>query len=489
MFLYMPYMFQNRKTNATNALRIRQTKFHRVIREIMTAVKGTEQDYTQLPLGRSIFLLAVPMVLEMMMESLFAVVDIFFVSRLGSDAIATVGLTESMMTVVYSIGFGLSAGTTAIVSRRIGEKNKEGASIAALQAILTGIFVSLFLAIPGLFFSGNILRLMGAHENLIAENHMFTAIMFSGNVFILLLFIINAAFRSAGDAAIAMRVLWYANIMNMILDPCLIFGLGPFPKLGIEGAAIATTTGRGLAVVYQLYLIFSGKRGIQLLWSQIKIKWVILSQLIKLSLGGTLQNLIATTSWVVMVRTLSVFGSDVVAGYTIAIRIIVFSLLPSWGLSNAASTLVGQNLGAGKPERAEKAIWITSIFNMIVMGIAGSILIIFPEVFIKIFANAKDLEVIAKGATGLKMVSFGFIFYGLGMVMVQALNGAGDTYTPTIINLCCFWLLEIPLAYVLAIHTSLSENGVYIAIVIAESIMAIVGFLVLRRGKWKIMKV
>jgi putative MATE family efflux protein len=484
-------MLEIRKnTNSiTNALQLHRSKLREYISDIKNAIKGSEQDYTKIALGKSIFLLAVPMVLEMMMESLFAVVDIFFVSRLGSDAIATVGLTESMMIIVYSIGFGLSAGTTAIVSRRIGEKNKEGASIAALQAILYGIFVSLFLAIPGLFFSEDILRLMGAKESLIVQNHMFTAIMFSGNVFILLLFIINAAFRSAGDAAIAMRVLWYANIMNMILDPCLIFGLGPFPKLGIEGAAVATTTGRGLAVIYQLYLIFAGKRGIRLLWSQIKVKWKVLAQLIELSLGGTLQNLIATTSWVVMVRTLSVFGSDVVAGYTIAIRIIIFSLLPSWGLSNAASTLVGQNLGAGRPDRAERAIWITSVFNMVVMGLVGSILIIFPEIFINLFANAKDLEVIAKGSVCLRMVSFGFIFYGLGMVMVQALNGAGDTYTPTFINLCCFWLLEIPLAYVLAIHTSLSENGVYLAIVIAESTMAVVGFFVLRRGKWKVKKV
>jgi len=482
-------MLHNRKNTINTSSSFNQTKLQKFIKDIISAIKGSEQDYTKIGLGRSIFLLAVPMVLEMMMESLFAVVDIFFVSRLGSDAIATVGLTESMMTVVYSIGFGLSAGTTAIVSRRIGEKNKEGASIAALQAILSGIFISLFLAIPGLFFSENILRLMGASEKLISGNHMFTAIMFSGNVFILLLFIINAAFRSAGDAAIAMRVLWYANIMNMVLDPCLIFGLGPFPKLGIEGTAIATTIGRGLAVMYQLYLIFSGKRGIQLLWSHIKIKRKVLLQLIELSLGGTLQNLIATTSWVVMVRTLSVFGSDVVAGYTIAIRIIIFSLMPSWGLSNASSTLVGQNLGAGKPERAERAIWITSAINMIVMGLAGFFLVMYPDVFIKIFANAKDLEVIAKGVTCLKIVSYGFIFYGLGMVIVQSLNGAGDTYTPTFINLCCFWLLEIPLAYMLAIHTDLAEKGVYVAIVIAESTMAVVGFLILRMGKWKMKKV
>jgi putative MATE family efflux protein len=466
-----------------------KNKFRSLLTDIVSAIKGGEKDYTKIALGRSILLLAVPMVLEMMMESLFAVVDIFFVSRLGSDAIATVGLTESMMTMVYSIGFGLSAGTTAIVSRRIGEKNQEGAAIATFQAIFSGIIISLFLAIPGLFFAKDILHLMGASESLINKNYMFTSIMFSGNIVILLLFIINAAFRSAGDAAIAMRVLWYANILNMILDPCLIFGLGPFPELGIKGAAIATTTGRGLAVLYQLYLIFSGKRAIKLLWSQIKIKWQVLKQLIELSLGGTLQNLIATTSWIVMVRTLSVFGSEVVAGYTIAIRIIIFSLLPSWGLSNAASTLVGQNLGAGKPERAERAIWITSVVNMFVMGIAGCFLILFPQTFIKIFANAGEILVIDKGAICLRMISFGCMFYGLGMVMVQSLNGAGDTYTPTFINVCCFWLLEIPLAYLLAIHTGLAEKGVYIAIVAAESCMALVSFFILRRGKWKLKKV
>lgn len=461
--------------------------FKKILNEIFIAIKGSEQDYTNVGLSRSIFLLAVPMVLEMMMESLFAVVDIFFVSRLGSNAVATVGLTESMMTIIYSIAFGLSTGTTAIISRRIGEKNKEGASQAAGQAIIAGIFISVFLAIPGLFFSKELLHLMGASNKLVAENYQFTAIMMSGNIVILMLFIINAAFRSAGDAAIAMRVLWYANILNMILDPCLIFGLGPFPQLGIKGAAIATTTGRGLAVIYQLYLIFSGKRGLKILWSHLKINWVVLIQIIKLSLGGILQNMIVTTSWVFMVRTLSVFGSEIIAGYTIAIRVVVFALLPSWGLSNAASTLVGQNLGADKPERAEKAIRITSIANMIVLGIFSFFLIVFPQVFIRVFTT--EQRVIELGAVCLRMVSAGFIFYGLGMVMTQSINGAGDTYTPTFINIFCFWLIEIPLAYILALHTGLHEKGVYIAIVLAESMVAIIGLMVIKQGKWKTKKV
>jgi putative MATE family efflux protein len=476
-----------RVENLPDLLQLKLTRLKKILAVIVNAIKGSEEDYTEVGLGRAIFLLSVPMVLEMAMESLFAIVDIFFVSRLGSNATATVGLTESMMTMVYAIGFGLSAGTTAIISRRIGEKNKEGASLAASQAIFVGIFISIFLAIPGIFFSQDLLSLMGASEKLITDNHMFTAIMLSGNVVILLLFIINAAFRSSGDAAIAMRVLWYANILNMILDPCLIFGLGPFPELGIKGAAVATTTGRGMAVIYQLYLLFSGKRVIKLIWSQIGLSWKILRKILRLSLGGTLQNLIATTSWVVMVRIISSFGSEAVAGYTIAIRIIVFSLLPSWGLSNAASTLVGQNLGAGKPARAERAVWITGIVNMIVMGIAGFFLIVFPQVFIKIFTN--DTSVMIKGIMCLRTVSFGFVFYGLGMVMVQCINGAGDTYTPTCINLFCFWMLEIPIAYFLAIHSHMGENGVYTAIVIAESMIAIVGFVIVKRGKWKMKKV
>jgi putative MATE family efflux protein len=458
-----------------------------IFREIGLALKGSEQDYTNVSMKKSIFLLAVPMVLEMMMESIFAVVDIFFVSKLGSDAVATVGLTESMMTIVYAIGFGLSSGTTAIVARRIGEKNSKDAAIAASQAIIAGLVVSMFLAFPGIYYAKDLLRLMGASQSLIDKNYLFTQIMISGNVVILLLFIINAAFRSAGDAAIAMRVLWYANIINLILDPCLIFGLGPFPELGIKGAAIATTTGRGLAVFYQLYLLFSRKRVIKLTLAHMFVRLEVLEQIIRLSLGGILQNIIATSSWVFMVRTISVFGSNVIAGYTIAIRILIFSLLPSWGLSNAASTLVGQNLGAKKPDRAEKAIYITSIVNMIVMGTIGLFLVFIPQVFIRIFTS--DTEIIRYGLEALRMVSYGCIFYGLGMVMVQSLNGAGDTYMPTWINVFCFWMLEIPLAYYLAIHGGFSEKGVYIAIVIAESMLAIIGFAIIRKGNWKLKKV
>jgi putative MATE family efflux protein len=458
-----------------------------IFREIGLALKGSEQDYTNVSLKKSIFLLAVPMVLEMMMESIFAIVDIFFVSKLGSDAVATVGLTESMMTIVYAIGFGLSAGTTAIVARRIGEKNSKGAAVAASQAIIAGVVMSMILAFPGIYYAKDLLRFMGASPSLIEANYQFTQIMISGNVVILLLFIINAAFRSAGDAAIAMRVLWYANIINIVLDPCLIFGLGPFPELGVKGAAIATTTGRGLAVIYQLYLLFSGKRAIKLKLAHLFVQWKVLAQIIRLSLGGILQNIIATSSWVFMVRTISIFGSDVIAGYTIAIRILIFSLLPSWGLSNAASTLVGQNLGAKKPDRAEKAIYITSMVNMLVMGVIGLFLVFVPQFFVRIFTS--DVDVMHYAAEALRMVSYGCIFYGLGMVMVQSINGAGDTYTPTWINVFCFWMLEIPLAYYLAVHGGFAEKGVYIAIVIAESMLAMIGFTIIKKGNWKLKQV
>ena len=462
-------------------------KLKAVWEAITISIKGGEQDFTNMRLGKSIFILAVPMVLEMVMESLFAIVDIFFVSRLGSQAIATVGLTESMITIVYSIGFGLSAGTSAIISRRTGEKDSNGASEAAVQAIIAGISVSLLISIAGIFYSKTLLHLMGASQDLIDKNYMFTSILISGNGVIILLFIINAAFRSAGDAAIAMRVLWYANILNLILDPCLIFGLGPFPELGIKGAAIATTTGRGLAVVYQFYLLFSGKRALKLTFAKVYLKFKVLKQLIVLSLGGTMQNLIATTSWVFMVRTISVFGSDVVAGYTIGLRIVVFSLLPSWGLSNAASVLVGQNLGAGKPDRAERAAKITSIANIFVMGIAGLVLALFPQQFIQIFTN--EQTVILKGVEALRIISYGFLFYGLGMVMVQSLNGAGDTYTPTYINIFCFWMVEVPLAYFLAIYSGIGENGVYYSIVVAETMLALIGLVIFKMGKWKLKKV
>jgi putative MATE family efflux protein len=456
-------------------------------KDIKESISGTERDFTEASLGHAIFILAVPMVLEMIMESVFAVVDIFFVSKLGADAVATVGITESVMTVVYAVGAGLSMATTALVSRRIGEKRKKEAGVVAFQAILAGVFVSLVIALPGILFAKEFLLLMGATETMAEEGAMYPAIIFGGNAVVMLLFIINAVFRSSGDAAISMRVVWFANIINLILDPLLIFGIGPFPELGLAGAAIATTTGRGLAVIYQFYLLFRGNYRIKLYWNSLKVKLNVMLELLQISGGGIMQNLIATSSWILLVRIIATGGPEALAGYTIAIRVILFSLLPAWGLSNAAATLVGQNLGAQKPERAEKSVWITGYVNMTFMGIIGLILALFPEFFIRLFIN--DAAVLDNGALALRIVSTGFLFYALGMVLVQGFNGSGDTFTPTKINLVCFWLLEIPLAYLLAITFEMGLAGASIAIVSAESLLTVIAFILFKRGKWKLKKV
>lgn len=455
--------------------------------DIVESIRGTERDFTETSLGKAILLLAIPMVLEMIMESVFAVVDIFFVSKLGPGAVATVGITESLMTLVYAIGFGLSMGTTALVSRRIGEKKRSEASKTAFQAIVVGIIASLFIAIPGGIYAADLLKLMGAEEDVIRDGAIYTTIILSTNVIVMMLFIINAIFRSAGDAAISMRVLWTANILNLILDPLLIFGIGPFPELGIMGAAIATSIGRGIAVLYQVYVLFNGKKRIQLAIKELQIDMSIIKNIIRLSLGGIGQNIIATSSWIGLFRILAVFGSEVLAGYTIAIRIVMFSLLPSWGLSNAAATLVGQNLGAKKPERAEKSVWTTGYVNMVFLGLLSVIFIAWPEFFIRLFINEND--VVQYGAQALRIISFGFVFYALGMVMVQSFNGAGDTLTPTKINFVAFWLIEIPLAYLLSISLGVKENGVFWAIIVAESIMVIIAVWIFRQGKWKLRKV
>ncbi|MCD4737416.1 MAG: MATE family efflux transporter [Bacteroidales bacterium] len=465
----------------------KRSRLKNLLINIKESLAGIEHDYTKGSLRKAIFLLSVPMVLEMIMESVFAVVDIFFVSKLGSDAVATVGITESIITVVYSIAIGLSMATTAIVSRRIGEKKPEKASVAAFQAIFTGILASVLIAIPGILFSSHILRLMGANENIVENMSGYTAVMLGGNAVIMLLFIINAVFRSAGDAVLSLRVMWIANIINIILDPCLIFGLGPFPELGIKGAAIATNIGRGLAVLYQFVLLFSGKGRVKLNLKSIRIVPGVIREIIKISLGGIGQNIIATSSWIGMVRIISIFGSQVVAGYTIAIRIIIFALLPSWGISNASATLVGQCLGAKDPDRAERAVWYTGKINMVFTIIAGIIFILVPSSFIMLFIG--DSDVVISGAECLRIISFGFIAYGLGMVMVQSFNGAGDTRTPTWIYLFCFWLLEIPLAYVLAVTIDIGAKGVFWSITISETVMTIVAVILFRKGKWKLKEV
>ncbi|MCP4312353.1 MAG: MATE family efflux transporter [Bacteroidetes bacterium] len=458
--------------------------------DLREAIGGSEQDFTRIPLSKAIVLLSIPMVLEMIMESVFALVDIFFVSRLGAEAVAVVGITESLMTIIYAIGIGLSVGTTALVARRIGQKRPEEASVAAVQAIFTGIVVSLLFSAVGIFFSKDLLRLMGASEPTIEMGYMYPAIMLGGNSVIMLLFIINAVFRSSGDAAISMRVLWFANILNIILDPLLIFGIGPFPELGVKGAAVATNIGRGMAVVYQLYLLGKGNHRVKVRARQVVIRLSEVVRLVRLSLGAIGQYIIATSSWIFLVWVVTSLGEEVVAGYTIAIRILLFVLLPSWGMANAAATLVGQNLGADRPDRAERAAWVVGIANMVFLGLASVFFIAFTESFIGFFVGVADEPVVFQnGVTCLRIVSFGFLIYAMGQVMVNSINGAGDTATPVWINFIAFWLMEIPLAYLFVKVFGLQINGVCYAILIGEAALTFIAIAIFRRGKWKLKQV
>jgi putative MATE family efflux protein len=450
---------------------------------IREALRGSHQDFTTGSLNRAILLLAIPMILEMVLESLFAVVDVFWVGRLGADAIATVGLTESMLSIVMAIGFGLSLSTTAMVARRVGEKDPKGAAVAGVQAIVIGLAFSAMVGLPCLFYGPNLLRLMGASPRIVATGSGYARIALGGGGVIMMLFLNNAIFRGAGDAAIAMRLLWVSNIINLILDPCLIFGWGPFPKLGVTGAALATFTGRSIGVLYQFYRLLCGTERIRILREQIRVSLGVLLRLLRVSLTGILQFLIAHTSWIGLVRIVSIFGSDALAGYTIAIRILIFILLPSWGLSNAAATLVGQNLGAKQPERAQISVWRTGFYNMLFLGIIGVIFLLFATPVVRLFTH--DPAVVPLAAACLRILSYGNIAYAYGMVMLQAFNGAGDTVTPTWVHFFGFWLLEIPLAYFLAIPAHIGANGVYISIVVAEVAIATAGILLFRRGRWK----
>jgi putative MATE family efflux protein len=451
------------------------------------AIRGSHQDYTTGSLNRAILLLAVPMVLEMVLESLFAVVDVFWVGRLGANAVATVGLTESLLSLIFAVGIGLSLSTTAMVARRIGEKDPEGAAVAGVQAIVLGLITSVAIGIPCFIYAPQLLRLMGASNDIVAMGSGYARIALGGSGAILLLFLNNAIFRGAGDAAIAMRLLWVSNIINLILDPCLIFGWGPFPRLGVTGAALATFTGRSIGVGYQFYRLLRGTERIRILAQQLRVNWSVLLRLVRVSLTGILQFAIAHTSWIGLVRIVSVFGSAALAGYTIAIRIVVFAILPSWGLSNAAATLVGQNLGAGKPERAEQAVWRTGLYNMLFLGSLGIFFVFFAEPIVRLFTQ--DAAVIPLAAKCLRIISYGNIGYAYAMVMLQAFNGAGDTVTPTIVNFFGFWLLEIPLAYWLAIPLRLQSNGVFYAIVVAEGSIAVASAVLFKRGKWKAQKI
>jgi len=451
------------------------------------AICGSHQDYTTGSLNRAILLLAVPMVLEMALESLFAVVDVFWVGQLGANAVATVGLTESLLSLVFAVGIGLSLSTTAMVARRIGEKDPEDAAVAGVQAIVLGLVTSVAIGIPCFIYAPEMLRLMGASSEIVSMGGGYARIALGGSGAILMLFLNNAIFRGAGDAAIAMRLLWISNIINLILDPCLIFGLGPFPRMGVTGAALATFTGRSIGVGYQFYRLLRGTERIRILTRQIRVNFGVLLRLVRVSLTGILQFAIAHTSWIGLVRIVSVFGAAALAGYTIAIRIVVFLILPSWGLSNAAATLVGQNLGAKKPERAEQAVWRTGFYNMLFLGSVGVFFILMAEPITRLFTH--DPAVVPLAATCLRIISYGNIGYAYGMVMLQAFNGAGDTVTPTIVHFFGFWMLEIPLAYWLAIPMRLHSNGVYIAIVIAECCIAAASAVLFKQGKWKTQKI
>lgn len=450
---------------------------------IREALRGSHQDFTAGNLNRAIMLLAIPMVLEMVLESLFAVVDVFWVARLGANAIATVGLTESLLSLIFAVGFGLGLSTTAMVARRIGEKDAAGAAIAGVQAIVIGIATSLAVGVPCWIYAPRLLQIMGASPEIVAAGTGYARIALGGCGAILMLFLNNAIFRGAGDAAVAMRLLWVSNIINLVLDPCLIFGWGPFPKLGVTGAALATFIGRSIGVLYQFYRLMRGTERIHILSSQVRVNLRVLLRLLRVSLTGILQFAIADVSWIGLVRIVSLFGSAALAGYTIAIRIVIFVILPSWGLSNAAATLVGQNLGAKQPERAEQSVWRTGLYNMLFLGSVGVFFIFFAEPVIHLFTS--DPAVVPLAVACLRILSYGNIGYAYGMVMLQAFNGAGDTVTPTVVNFFGFWLLEIPLAYALAVPLHWRSNGAYYAIVVAEGAIAAAGVLLFRRGRWK----
>lgn len=451
---------------------------------IVLALQGGEDlDFTSMGIRRAIILLSIPMVLEMAGEALFAIVDVFFVSRIGVDAVATVGLTESVMTLIYSLAWGMGMGITAVVARRTGEKDAKGASRAAMQGVLLALVLGALIAVPGVLFAPDILRLMGAEPAVVEHGSAYTAIMFGSNVVILLLFGINAIFRGAGSALMALWSLWLANIVNCILDPLLIFGIGPFPEMGVTGAAVATAIGRGCGVLLQFWYLFRPHGKITLRGAPIRLERSVMWGIIAVSAGGVAQFWIASASWVFLVRIVSEFGSQAVAGYTIAVRVIIFSLLPSWGMANAASTLVGQNLGARQPDRAARSAWLCGHYNMAFMVCVAILFWAFAPGIIGFLAT--DPEVAGYGIDALRLVCLGYFFYGYGMVLAQAFNGAGDTLTPTWMNVVCFWAIEIPLAWFLARFLAWGADGVFVSIAISESLLALLSAAMFVRGRWK----
>ena len=465
---------------------VQASKSSNIFSLFIQSVKGEQQDFTSGSIDKAIFMLSIPMILEMVMESLFAVVDAFFVSTQGKYALATIGLTELVLTLVYTIAMGVSMAATALVARRTGEKNHDAAAHAGIQTIYIGIGLSLLISLAGIFYSKNILQLMGAEPAVVQEGYRYTQIMLGSNFVIIMLFLINGVFRGVGNAAIAMRSLMIANGINIILCPTLILGLGPFPEMGLTGAAVATTIGRGSGVCYQFYHLVKGNELLPVMKKHLAVSWKIIAKILKTSIGGTLQFFIASCSWIFLGRIIAEFGSDAVSGQTISIRIIVFAILPAWGMANAAATLVGQNLGAQQPERAEKSVWRAGYLNMLFLGGITVIFIAFAPQIIGIFT--KDAAVLAYGTESLRYISIGYIFYAYGMVIPQAFNGAGDTMTPTLINFFGFWCFQIPLAYVLAMVFKMGPTGVFIAIPIAETAIAIAGIILFKKGKWKHVK-
>ena len=447
------------------------------------ALRGSRRDYTQGPIRRAVLVLAIPMVLEMLMESIFVVCDVFFVGKLGPDAVATVGLTESMLAVVYALAMGLAIGVTATVARRTGEHDLEGASRAAVQGLALGVVLSIVLGVAGVVYAPQLLTLMGADAAVVATGSGFTRVMLGGSASIVLLFLVNAAFRGAGDPALSMRTLWLANAINIALGPCLIFGLGPFPEMGVTGAAVATTIGRGTGVLYGLSRLLRPGGRLRVHGHHLRPDPALMLRLLRLSGSGTLQVLIGTASWIGLVRIIANFGSEALAGYTIAIRIVLFALLPCWGLSNAAATMVGQALGARDPGRAERAVWIAARYNMVFLGLVGLVFLLGASPIVAAFTS--DPAVLAYGADGLRVVAAGFVFYAYGMVLAQSFNGAGDTWTPTLLNLVCFWLFEIPLAWALSFPLGMGPHGAFLAITAAFSLFALLAVLMFRRGTWK----
>lgn len=455
---------------------------------LKAALKGEERDYTKGSIKLAILLLAVPMILELSLESVFALVDMFFVGKLGQNAIAVVGYTESMITMVYSLSIGLSTAATAIIARRVGEKEMSGASKAAIQALLISLFVSAIISFFGVIYAEKMLAFMGATPEVIAEGLAFTKIMFGFNIVIVLLFLINGIFRGAGNAALAMKSLWIASIFNIILDPLLIYGFGSWQGWGLEGAAVATCIGRGTGVVYQLYHLFYGGGLIKIKWSDVFPDFTIIKSMVSLAWPATFQFIIASGSWIILTRLVAdAGGTEASAGYQIAIRNVVFFILPAWGLSNAAATLVGQNLGAGQPQRAEKSVILATKYNAIFMTMVSIIFIFLSPQIISFFTDQDEVQKI--GISALQIIGSGFIFYGIGMVMIQSLNGAGDTRTPTWINFVGFWLFQIPLAYYFVTFTDWGLNALFAAIPIAETSIAVMAFIIFRQGKWKKVKV